>query len=656
MQEKKSAKFQNAKRVHVPDAVSSNHTVKQFSRLQGKRFETAGCRRSSRRQRRLELEQDIEKLKKKLKYEENVHRALERAFTRPLGALPRLPPYLSPKTLELLAEVAVLEEEVVRLEEQIVLLRQGLYHEALCISSSKRQLDSVENVDQSAANKPEIPSPRGHNKRDFGTGNLLPTVREHSLDVVSQASGINGRKVIPVSGYETVNSASVTETMESKNSPTKRSTVDNIKQSKASQKNACSFDIDHGKENQLYGVTKTLNSVSRVSKPRITPKKLPYSAEGKGTRTQSSLKAQAEHDHATCNGTPDCVQSLASLEDLKTMDANRLSEETVKCLLHIFLKLKKQNFISERKAALTSSLSLLTGDLDTKGASSRGGDVQNIDDSRDPYGVSLNSDPRDVGPYKYLHNIRASSIDMTQIQNSSCLLKRLRCLIEKLSTVDLRGMNHQQKLAFWINVYNACMMNAFIEQGIPINHHMMIAFMRKAVINVGGRLLNALAIEHFILRLPYHFKDAYPKNGKRDTETTIRSVYGLEWPEPLVTFALACGSRSSPAVRVYTAANVMMELETAKREYLQAAIGVLPRKKLLIPKLLDWYAWDFAKDSESFVNWICAQLPGSLQNLVTECVELGKKGSVSQVIEVMPYEFDFRYLLAEECCKPVVPS
>jgi hypothetical protein len=36
----------------------------------------------------------VDKLKKKLRHEENVHRALERAFTRPLGALPRLPPYL----------------------------------------------------------------------------------------------------------------------------------------------------------------------------------------------------------------------------------------------------------------------------------------------------------------------------------------------------------------------------------------------------------------------------------------------------------------------------------------------------------------------------------------------------------------------------------
>lgn len=77
------------------------------------------------------LQQDVEKLRKKLRQEENVHRALERAFTRPLGALPRLPPYLPCQLLELLAEVAVLEEEVVRLEEQVVSFHQDLYQEAI---------------------------------------------------------------------------------------------------------------------------------------------------------------------------------------------------------------------------------------------------------------------------------------------------------------------------------------------------------------------------------------------------------------------------------------------------------------------------------------------------------------------------------------------
>lgn len=45
--------------------------------------------------------------------------------------------------------MAVLEEEVVRLEEQVVNFRQGLYQEAVYISSSKRNVDnSAETCDQ----------------------------------------------------------------------------------------------------------------------------------------------------------------------------------------------------------------------------------------------------------------------------------------------------------------------------------------------------------------------------------------------------------------------------------------------------------------------------------------------------------------------------
>lgn len=46
------------------------------------------------------------------------------------------------KTLELLAEVAVLEEEVMRLEEQVVNFRQGLYQEAIICSNSKKSRES----------------------------------------------------------------------------------------------------------------------------------------------------------------------------------------------------------------------------------------------------------------------------------------------------------------------------------------------------------------------------------------------------------------------------------------------------------------------------------------------------------------------------------
>ena len=52
------------------------------------------------------------------------------------------------QTLELLAEVAVLEEEVVRLEEQVVNFRQGLYQEAVYVSTKRNVETSNDSVEQ----------------------------------------------------------------------------------------------------------------------------------------------------------------------------------------------------------------------------------------------------------------------------------------------------------------------------------------------------------------------------------------------------------------------------------------------------------------------------------------------------------------------------
>lgn len=97
-------------------------------------------------------------------------------------------------------------------------------------------------------------------------------------------------------------------------------------------------------------------------------------------------------------------------------------------------------------------------------------------------------------------------------------------------------------------------------------------------------------------------------------------------------------------VRVYTASEVESELEVAKREYLQAAVGI-SSKKFAIPKLLDWYLLDFAKDFESLLDWICLQLPCELGKKAIKCLERGKSEPLSQFVQVMPYEFSFRYLI-----------
>lgn len=99
-------------------------------------------------------------------------------------------------------------------------------------------------------------------------------------------------------------------------------------------------------------------------------------------------------------------------------------------------------------------------------------------------------------------------------------------------------------------------------------------------------------------------------------------------------------------VRVYSASEVENELEIAKRDYLQAAVSITKSNKLVIPKLLDWYLLDFAKDMESLLDWVCLQLPNELRIKAVKCLDRGRSTEpLSKLVQVTPYEFNFRYLL-----------
>ncbi|MED6221334.1 hypothetical protein PIB30_053491 [Stylosanthes scabra] len=518
--------------------------------------------RRSNRERKMALIQDVDKLKRKLRHEENVHRALERAFTRPLGSLPRLPPYLPPYTLELVAEVAVLEEEVVRLEEQVVSFRQGLYQEAV-YSSSKRNpencSDEIDNNSKHQRSKSlsqrELNSSASPNGRPFH-------MKQDSLSSISE----EGR----------------------------------------------------GKENKLFhSPMKNMQSPEKKAAKVINPVRKSPMKQQSAEKCVDHFKLQLEWRLVD----QDRAHSSSSSSDDKAPEVdstpNRVSEDLVRCLCSIFFRIGTfRDQTSKEKEELC-----------------------------DPYGICSDSKTRrDVGAYSNLCEIKASNVDLNRTTNAVFLIHRLKFLLGKLASVKLKGLTHQEKLAFWINTYNSCMLNAYLEHGIPESPEMVVALMQKARIVVGGQLFNAITIEHFILRLPYHLKFTCPKAARND-EMQARSIFGLEWSEPLVTFALCCGSWSSPAVRVYTASEIENELEAAKRDYLEASVGITKTKKIIIPKLLDWYLLDFAKDMMSLVDWVCLQLPFELRKEAVEC--LGGRGtqSLSHLLQLMPYDFRFRLLL-----------
>ncbi|CAN6705052.1 unnamed protein product [Malus baccata var. baccata] len=310
---------------------------------------------------------------------------------------------------------------------------------------------------------------------------------------------------------------------------------------------------------------------------------------------------------------------------------NELSEELLKCLVCIFLELK-QTSLDKEGSSVVPKLSLSC--MNSKGLIPKTSFNRKSSTIFFNYNTSPNADPycilpnlagavRDIGPYKNFIQIMRSLFGVSRLSERLNGIEKLRNLMHQLCDVDLTFLTYKQKLAFWINIYNACIMHAFLEHGLPSTQEKLLAFMNKAALNVGGTVLNALVTEHFILR--------HPSESKH--EMLLRHDCGLGYPEPYVTFALCRGSWSSPALRVYTSDDIVNELERAKLEYWEASVEVTSKKKIVVPKLLHWHMLDFAD-----AVWF-------MKRSIIECLNGETKSPISKMVEVQPYESEFRYLL-----------
>ncbi|XP_021714275.1 uncharacterized protein LOC110682277 isoform X2 [Chenopodium quinoa] len=596
------------------------------------------------KEKKLALLQDVDRLKKKLRDEENIHRALQRAFNRPLGALPRLPPYLPPNTQELLAEIAVLEEEVVRLEEQVVTFRHNLYEEAVFICS-KRKLESpvdyYERILSRCSSKDEHSdseiSPISVARTASTSSDIvsdrsslsLARTTSTSSDIVSDQTAQNSSDLVNRKGVvdepnSTADSLENCKQKENKTLSNSNSRNTNIKTRHIRRNSGDLMNGKQGLSNHDFSLELMKEKKGEGDKKcSINFRNIEFS-ERKLSRVKTPVKK------SSFKRQPSQKQQPVNKELGGDSEPNKISEDILKCLCSIYIRMGTTN---DKGTQLdTSPLSFVSR--------------QKKEDSefQDPYGASAEIKARDIGAYKNFCLIDAISFDQKRKRNALFLLHKLKLLLGKLARVSLDGLSHQHKLAFWINTYNACLMNAFLEHGIPESPEKVVLLMREATITVGGQRMNAITIEHFILRLPYYLKQGGRKSAKGD-DLKASEMFGLECVEPLVTFALSCGSWSSPVVRIYTASQIESELEVAKKEYLQAAVGVSKNDKLLIPKLLDWYQLDFAKNLDSLVDWICLQLPDELRKEAFSCLERKEKVNLSDLVEVVPYDFSFRYII-----------
>ncbi|MFC2054675.1 DUF547 domain-containing protein [Chloroflexota bacterium] len=167
-----------------------------------------------------------------------------------------------------------------------------------------------------------------------------------------------------------------------------------------------------------------------------------------------------------------------------------------------------------------------------------------------------------------------------------------------------------ESLAFWINLYNALVLdgviNFSIQNSVTEDRLGVLAFFRKTAYEVAGLRVNLEDIEHGILRAnrghPYipglHFAPNDPR---------------LDWviskPDVRIHFALNCASRSCPPIRAYTAEGINTQLDQAGRGFVDTNVRVdQDKSELHTSAIFNWYKIDFG-GKEGVVDFIIKHLP-----------------------------------------------
>jgi hypothetical protein len=185
---------------------------------------------------------------------------------------------------------------------------------------------------------------------------------------------------------------------------------------------------------------------------------------------------------------------------------------------------------------------------------------------------------------------------------------RLAACLASLAEVDPRRLRSAAQTAFWLNLYNACVLRDALELEVE-------GFFTRERARVAGMNWSLDDIEHGLLR------GNAPKPGSFSApmkKSDPRLLYMPLAYDERMHFAMYTARHSSPPLRIFHGGALETELEDATRDYLRARVRVKDedgRAKFRLPKIFQWYAQDFG-DERGVLEFVLARLDEEVAELV----------------------------------------
>jgi len=200
----------------------------------------------------------------------------------------------------------------------------------------------------------------------------------------------------------------------------------------------------------------------------------------------------------------------------------------------------------------------------------------------------------------------------------------------ELQRVDLAPLSPPELTSFFINLYNALIIHALVVLGTRMNALQRAKFFASAKYNIGGYDYSADDMENGVLR------------GNRAAASNLWVVLGLhqlsggqfkkgdprrakvvEKVDPRIHFALVCGAKSCPPIKLYTPETLDEGLAAAGEAFCSSEVEVdRPKREVRLSKIFKWYSVDFGSIKVERLTWLlpflAPQARSDLQSMLGE--------------------------------------
>jgi hypothetical protein len=178
-------------------------------------------------------------------------------------------------------------------------------------------------------------------------------------------------------------------------------------------------------------------------------------------------------------------------------------------------------------------------------------------------------------------HVRNGVVNYKAIKND----ERFKHYIEMLKNVDTASIDPNERLAFWINMYNAWTIKIVIDN-YPL----------KSIKDLGADFVIGT-----MFRTTVWDKDLVEINGATMSLNDIENDIIRKYRDARVHFAIVCASKSCPPLRneAYEGDKLNKQLDEQARSFLSDTTKNkfdLERKRLMLSKIFNWFEKDFTRD------------------------------------------------------------